>query len=64
MTPDQVTAEAACTVAAPASTRLLSIVLLPVMASVVPAARLSAPLPRLLSPAMLSAPALTVVVPE
>ena len=63
-TPDQVTAEADCIVAAPASTRLLSIVLLPVMASVVPAPRLTAPLPRLLSPAMLSVPALTVVVPE
>jgi hypothetical protein len=43
---------------------LLSIVEMPVTASVVPAPRLTAPLPRLQSPAKLSVPALTVVVPE
>ena len=63
MTPESVTAALLLTVAAPLSAMALSMVVAPVTSSVVPAARVSAPLPRLPSLATLRVPALTVVVP-
>ena len=62
--PDRVTAASVWIVAAPLSATALSMVVAPVTWSVVPAASVTAPVPRLPSAATLSVPAETVVVPE
>ncbi|MNF49652.1 hypothetical protein D3C85_518970 [compost metagenome] len=63
-TPDRVASAELLTLALPLRTMPLSMVVAPVIASVLPVARFTAPLPRLLSLATLRVPALTVVVPE
>ena len=64
MTPDRLALAELLSVALPVSAMALSMVVAPVMVSVLPPARLTAPLPRLASLATLRVPALTVVVPE